>query len=108
MKRLDQTPLIPARRRRAQNVCAHLQRAILKLNVAIQRFHLWIPSTRSSAAPFANELMPSTYTSLHCHIIFSTKERIRWITLDWRERLHAYLGGTARGLGAVPLAIGGV
>ena len=66
------------------------------------------PSPRSSAALFTTQTMPSTYTSLHCHIIFSTKERIRWITPDWRERLHAYLGGIAKGLGAVPLAIGGV
>jgi REP element-mobilizing transposase RayT len=52
--------------------------------------------------------MPSTYTSLHYHIIFSTKDRIGWISKDWRDRLHAYLGGVVRGLGAVPLAIGGV
>lgn len=30
------------------------------------------------------------------------------IASDWRPRLHAYLGGTLRGLGATPLAIGGV
>lgn len=51
--------------------------------------------------------MPSTYLSLHYHLIFSTKERRRLIADSWRERLHAYLGGTARTLGGVPGAIGG-
>jgi putative transposase len=41
-------------------------------------------------------------------MIFSTKDRMRWITSDWRERLHSYLGGITKGLSAVPLAIGGV
>jgi REP element-mobilizing transposase RayT len=52
--------------------------------------------------------MPSTYTSLHCHLIFSTKDRQPWITKNWRERLHAYLGGIVNGLNGVPLAIGGI
>lgn len=37
--------------------------------------------------------MPSTHSSLHYHLIFSTKDRRPLITKDWRERLHAYLGG---------------
>jgi putative transposase len=52
--------------------------------------------------------MPSTHTSLHCHLVFSTKERMAMIAKEWRERLHAYLGGIVKGLEAVPLAIGGV
>jgi REP element-mobilizing transposase RayT len=52
--------------------------------------------------------MPSTYTSLHAHLIFSTKERVPLISRDWRDRLHEYLGGIVRGLAGVPLAIGGV
>jgi putative transposase len=52
--------------------------------------------------------MPSTYTSLHFHIVFSTKERFPVITKDWRERLHSYLGGIVKGLEGVPLAIGGI
>jgi putative transposase len=51
--------------------------------------------------------MPSTHISFHCHIVFSTKDRIPLIKGDWRDRLHAYLGGIAKGLGATPLAIGG-
>jgi hypothetical protein len=30
-----------------------------------------------------------------------------WIADDWRERLHAYLGGIVKGLGGMPLAVGG-
>ena len=30
-----------------------------------------------------------------------------WIAPDWRERLHAYLGGIVKGLDGVPLAVGG-
>jgi len=51
--------------------------------------------------------MPSTHVSFHSHIVFSTKERVASIGGDWRERLHAYLGGIAKGLEATPVAIGG-
>ena len=51
--------------------------------------------------------MSSTYLSLHYHLIFSTKERRRFIADPWRDRLHAYLGGTVRTLGGVPEAVGG-
>lgn len=50
---------------------------------------------------------PSTYLSLHYHLIFSTKERRRFIADPWRNRLHAYLGGTVRTLRGVPEAVGG-
>jgi len=52
--------------------------------------------------------MPSTHTSLHCHLIFSTKDRVPCIAKDWRDRLHAYLGGIVKGMKGVPLAIGGI
>ena len=52
--------------------------------------------------------MPSTHTSLHCHLVFSTKERVPLIVKQWRDRLHAYLGGIVNGLAGVPLAIGGI
>ena len=51
--------------------------------------------------------MPSTHLSLHYHIIFSTKERRALIENDWRERLHAFLGGAVRKLGGVAEAVGG-
>lgn len=52
--------------------------------------------------------MGSTFLSLHYHIVFSTKDRRPLIASAWRPRLHEYLGGTVRGLGGVPEAIGGV
>jgi putative transposase len=52
--------------------------------------------------------VPATYCSLHYHVVFSTKDRYRSISDDWRENLHAYLGGIVKNLGGVPVAIGGV
>ncbi|MCU0753328.1 MAG: transposase [Akkermansiaceae bacterium] len=52
--------------------------------------------------------MPSTHLSLHLHVVFSTKNREPRIATEWRERLHAYLGGVARKSGTIPEAVGGV
>ena len=52
--------------------------------------------------------MPSTYLSLHYHLVFGTKNREPFIAPDWRTRLHDYLGGTIRGLGGFPQGVGGV
>jgi REP-associated tyrosine transposase len=51
--------------------------------------------------------MPSTHLSLHYHIVFSTKGRMRIIADPWRDQLHAYIGGIIRDMNAVPEAIGG-
>ena len=52
--------------------------------------------------------MGSTFLSLHYHIVFSTKERRPFLLDAWRGKMHEYLGGTVRGLGAIPETIGGV
>ena len=52
--------------------------------------------------------MGSTFSSLHYHVVFSTKERCPFIRANWRPCLHEYLGGTVRGLGGVAEAVGGV
>ena len=39
--------------------------------------------------------MANTYVALHCHIVFSTKNRERWITADIEERVWTYLAGIA-------------
>ena len=52
--------------------------------------------------------MPSTHLSLHYHVVFSTKDRMPQIDAEWRERLHAYMGGVVKTLGGFPQAIGGV
>ena len=51
--------------------------------------------------------MPSSYTNLLCHIIFSTKLRHPWITETMAPRMHAYLGGAIRSGGGTALIVGG-
>lgn len=52
--------------------------------------------------------MPGTYHCLKFHLIFSTKNRERWLANGVRARVHDYLGGIIRGERSVPLAISGV
>jgi len=42
--------------------------------------------------------MPSTFTSLDYHLVFSTRDRLPTIDATWRNNLHEYLGGTVNGL----------
>ena len=51
--------------------------------------------------------MPSTFLSLHYHIIFSTKNRELLILPLWRGRLYEYMVGTALHLGAQCQMVGG-
>jgi hypothetical protein len=46
--------------------------------------------------------MPSTHLSLHYHIVFSTTERRRIIADNWRDDLHAYIGGIVKDMDAIP------
>ena len=52
--------------------------------------------------------MANTYTSLHYHIIFSTKDREAWLTRDIEQRIWAFIGGIARAHRMTALQIGGV
>jgi putative transposase len=52
--------------------------------------------------------MPSTFTSLHFHVVFGTKNRKPFLTPDLLEPMHHYLGGCIRSIGGTPLEIGGV
>ena len=52
--------------------------------------------------------MANTYTSLHYHIVFSTKQRELWLKPEIEERIWAYLGGIAIKNRMKPLQIGGV
>src|SRR5262245_16625154 len=79
------------------------------------QWRLWLPIGRGlppSGARLALHphqwLMPSTYTNLLYHVIFSTKERRPFITSELRERLHPYIGGIIRDAGGEPIEIGGV
>ena len=51
--------------------------------------------------------MPSTHSSLIYHIVFSTKDREKWFAVDFRPKLHAYLGGIVRNLDGTAYAVGG-
>ena len=52
--------------------------------------------------------MPSTFLSLHYHVVFATKDRRPLIAPTSRARLHDYLGGTVNGLGGIIETVGGV
>lgn len=52
--------------------------------------------------------MANTYTSLHYHIVFSTKNRELWIEPGVEQRIWAYLGGIAKQNKMKPLQIGGI
>ncbi|MEZ5424740.1 MAG: IS200/IS605 family transposase [Pyrinomonadaceae bacterium] len=51
--------------------------------------------------------MPSTHTSLHFHIVFSTKNRLPLIEAVWRKDLYGYLGGIVKNQNGICLAVGG-
>jgi putative transposase len=51
--------------------------------------------------------MPSTYTNLLYHIVFSTKDRTPLINPEFQEELYRYIGGIIRAEGGVQLEIGG-
>ena len=52
--------------------------------------------------------MPQTFTQLHYHVVFSTKNREPLLTADIRERVWDYLGGAVRGEGGMPILVGGM
>jgi putative transposase len=52
--------------------------------------------------------MANTFTALHCHVVFSTKNREPWIRPEFEQRLWAYLGGIARENSLKALAVGGI
>ena len=51
--------------------------------------------------------MANTYTNLHYHVIFSTKNREPWIRQEFETRIWEYIGGIARDIHAKPIQIGG-
>jgi len=52
--------------------------------------------------------MANTFTSLHYHVIFSTKNREPWIRPEIESRVWAYLGGIARENDVKAHLIGGI
>lgn len=52
--------------------------------------------------------MANTYSSLHYHLLFSTKNRELWIARPIEERIWRFIGGIARKHGMTALQVGGV
>jgi len=52
--------------------------------------------------------MANTYTSLHYHILFSTKNREPWIIPEIEDRVWRFIGGIARTHKMTALQVGGV
>lgn len=53
-------------------------------------------------------LMANTYTTIHLHLVFSTKGREPWIRPEIEVAVWSYLGGICRAHGVKALHIGGV
>ena len=51
--------------------------------------------------------MPQSFACLHCHVIFSTKNRASLITPDLQSRLYEYIAGILRGRDSRLLLAGG-
>ena len=52
--------------------------------------------------------MANTFSSLFCHLVFSTKNRKRLIHKDIENRLWAYIGGIARKRQMTAIQVGGI
>jgi len=54
-----------------------------------------------------NTLVSHAYSAAYFHCVFSTKERRDSIPVELLPKLWAYVEGTAKNLGIVPIAVGG-
>lgn len=52
--------------------------------------------------------MPQSFACIHTHIVFSTKNRQRFLTPNVAERLYPYLGGILRNRKCQSIRIGGI
>ena len=52
--------------------------------------------------------MPQSLASLLAHLVFSTKNRERWLPDELRDQLHAYIGGILASHGGILLKAGSV
>jgi REP element-mobilizing transposase RayT len=52
--------------------------------------------------------MANTFTALHYHIIFSTKNREPWLLETIEQRIWEFIGGIARANKMTALQVGGV
>src|SRR5262249_37054128 len=54
------------------------------------------------------DVMPQSHACLHCHLIFSTKNRAPFLTANLQPRLYEYMGGILRGHKCCLVAAGGM
>jgi putative transposase len=52
--------------------------------------------------------VPNTFTSLHYHIVFGTKQRTSFLRGAFLDEMHHYLGGAVRALDGIAIRVGGV
>ncbi|NBD39280.1 MAG: IS200/IS605 family transposase [Verrucomicrobia bacterium] len=52
--------------------------------------------------------MPQSLSHIAVHFVFSTKNRIPWLSAELRPKLHAYLANVSRNLGCSCYKVGGV
>ena len=60
---------------------------------------------RSADRWFKSPAMAQSLSKIYVHLIFSTKGRERSLPDELRPDLHAYMGGTLKGLGCSPIEI---
>ena len=51
--------------------------------------------------------MSQSLSKVMLHLVFSTKNRERWLDVGIRPDLHAYLAGTCRAVGSEAYRVGG-
>ncbi|MBI5723572.1 MAG: IS200/IS605 family transposase [Planctomycetes bacterium] len=51
--------------------------------------------------------MAHTFICLQYHLVFSTKDRKRFLSPDCTDRIHGYMGGIIRNIGGEILCVGG-
>jgi len=51
--------------------------------------------------------MPQSLACVLVHVVFSTKNRVRWISPEVEAEVHAYLGGICRNADSPALSVGG-
>ena len=51
--------------------------------------------------------MPQSFFQMYGHLIFSTKNRCRWLDDSVRARTHAYIASVARNMGCSYVHVGG-
>ena len=78
-----------------------------KVNVAVG-FNPRATTERKHVASATIDQMANTFSQIYFHFIFSTKNRIDWISPDIENRVRAYIGGIARKHKMTAIQVGGI